>query len=362
MGNNRVESVISIARDITEMKQTEARLSESEQRFRSIVESSPDAFYLMRAVREGKKDDRNAPKEIVDFVFEYINAQGAALVTIPPEQLLGKRLTEAFTGERATLLLERYAEVVERGIPTYEDYRAQSRFVKDAAGAPFEESRQWLHSQYLPIGEMLAITTSDITSRMNVDRALRQSEERYRRLVENASEAIFSTGKEGYFTYANPYIRELGGFGDEDVTKYFFTDLVVPSHKNQVKRHFFRQFLSRSPDSYIEAPFTAKDGSEKWLAITTSLRLHGEEVDGFDCVAADVTERRRIESEVRDARTHESGNASEERRQLTELLRDPLTNILEVSRGLAGGYTGISVDEAATQIALHAERALAALD
>ncbi len=75
----KIHSVISIARDVTELKETEARLRDSEQRFRSIVENSPDAFFLLRAVR-------NAPlvgdRRIVDFVIDYVNRRAADLLTL----------------------------------------------------------------------------------------------------------------------------------------------------------------------------------------------------------------------------------------------------------------------------------------
>ncbi len=347
------ESVISIARDITELKQTEQRLRESERRFRSIVENSPDAFSMLRAVRE----TQNGESKIVDFVFEHMNRRSADLLTLPVTEVVGRRLSEALPGERPRQFIEKYARVVESGTPAQEDYNVETPYIKKA---------RWLHSQYVPIGDLLAVITTDITSRMQTVRALQRSEERYRRLVEHASEAIFSTDREGRFTYANPYIRELGGYANEDITKFVFTDLVSDEHRERVKRHFFRQFISRTPYSHIEAPFTTKTRKEIWLAITTSLDIHGDELAGFDCVATDITERRQMEQELKDVRSHEASRIQEESERLRAALRQPIERMRAASQSLseqtASTGSASMIEHIAREISLEVERVLTALN
>ncbi|GEM_PF-2265667 len=349
-GEKTVQTVISIARDITELKQVESKLQESDKRFRSIIENSPDAFFLLRAVYGTEPETQ---RQVVDFIFEHMNQRGAELLTIPAADCIGKRLTEIMPGERPRQFIEQYARILASGKAAHEEYHVESPYVKGA---------RWLHSLYVPIQDVLAVTTTDITSRMQTVVALQRSEERYRRLVEHASEAIFSADREGRFTYANPYIRDLGGFGDEDVSKYFFTDLIVASHRERVKRHFFRQYLSQTPYSYIEAPFTKRSGGVVWLAVTTSLNVHGSDVDGFDCIATDITEWKRIESELKDVRTNESKRVQEATDQLREKLRQPIERIRGVSRALAGLHATPELDDLANHLLLQADRAMAALD
>jgi len=347
---SRVQSVISISRDVTDMKHIEERLRDSEQRFRSIVENSPDAFYTFRAVREDPKDHRS---KIVDLIFEHINQRGADLITVSPSECIGRRISDVMPGNRTQEYIKKCARIIKEGKPAYEEFDAKSRYVKDA---------KWLQSQYIPIGEVIAISTADITSRMSTVLALQRSEERFRRLVENISEAIFTTDPEGRFTYANPFIRELGSYGTEDITKYSFTDLLIPAHRERAKRHFFRQYLSRSPYSYIEAPFMSKEGAEIWLGITASLRVNDNEVEGFDCVATDITERKKMESELYEARDHEARHIREATEILRDSLRLPIDRINSMSRILSTSEGRNNLDEFANQLALQAERAQAALD
>ena len=291
-----VQNVISIARDVTEMKQADQRLRESEQRFRSIIENSPDAFFIIHAIRKSKKNDE---ANIIDFTIEHINGPARDLLPMPAGDLLGRRLSDLMPGPRAEAQIEKFTRILESGVATREEQRAEPNA---------QAGERWFQMQYIPIGDLVGITASEITDRVKTVHDLERSEERYRRLVEHASEAIFSTDSEGRFTYANPYVRELGGYGKEDITKYVFTDLVAPAHRERVKRHFYKQFLSRTPTSYIEAPFLRQSGGEVWLAVTATIELRGEEVEGFDCIGTDITELKRIERELEVAKRKASRN------------------------------------------------------
>ncbi|MDP4199082.1 MAG: PAS domain S-box protein [Bacteroidota bacterium] len=281
IGERGTEHVVAILRDVTDMKQTSEKLRESEHRFRSIIEQSPDAFFLLRVVRDSKT------KAAVDFVLEEMNQHGADFLGVQLDSI-GRRLREVLPEEQHVEIIQRYARVIESMRPIEEDHQITLP----------SSQRRWFHAQAVPINDLLAVTASDVTERIRTDAALRQSEERYRRLVETASEGIFSTDMQGRLTYANPHIRDLAGYSEQEVTQFYFADLVAPSHRSRVKRHFYRQFLSRTPDSQIEAPFLTGDGQERWLTITTTIRMNGDLVEGFDCVATDISERRRLESEL----------------------------------------------------------------
>src|SRR5205823_6211664 len=79
LNEHGVENVVVILRDITELKYTAEKLRESEQRFRSIIRNTPDAFYLLRAVRDAKT------RAIIDFVIDEMNDRGATMLGVSPE-------------------------------------------------------------------------------------------------------------------------------------------------------------------------------------------------------------------------------------------------------------------------------------
>ncbi|MFI5201682.1 MAG: PAS domain S-box protein, partial [Candidatus Kapaibacterium sp.] len=304
-----ISSVISIARDVTELKQTEQRLRESERRFRNVVDNSPDIFLMLRGIRDSSKAGSGA---FVDFTLEYLNEPTRQILPMPAGDIMGRRMSDLMPGQPGAERIEKFATILDAGVPVREEQYTDR--IQNLGG-------RWYQTRYIPIGDILAISATDITTRMQSILALERSEERYRRLVEHASEAIFSTDREGRFTYANPYVRELGGYGDADITQYHFTDLVGDEDRERVKRHFFRQFISRTLDSYIEAPFRSRQGKDIWLAVKASLEMQGDQVEGFNCVAMDITERKRIESELQAVKNHETERSREEREELREKLR-----------------------------------------
>lgn len=285
MGEQGAENVVVILRDITELKQTSERLRESDQRFRALIQNTPDAFVLLRALRDAKS------RTIIDFVIEDVNEAGSKFLAVAKGSI-GQRLKEIARPESFERSLKLYSDAIES---------AQSSELD--AQAPLQEdnpySGRWFHAKLVPIGDVIAVIISDVTERVLIETALRQSEERYRRLVETASEGIFSTDKAGRFTYANPHIRSLAGYSQEEVTNYFFTDLVAPEEKVGVQRHFYRQFLSKTPQSQLDVSFITKQGQRKWLSIATSLLFNSAgEVDGFDCIATDITDRLQLEAKL----------------------------------------------------------------
>lgn len=314
-----VQSVISLSRDITEIKQIELRLRESEARFRGIIENTPSAFFLLSPMR-------SASGEIVDFRFEYLNQKAADLITIPIDQCLGQRLLEVMPGLSPERYIQRYSEILKNGEPLMEEYHVTSPYLKRAT---------WLRSLYVPIGDTLAITTDDISDQKVTVEALEKSEKRYRHLVDSAQEAIFSTDNTGRFTYTNPYILELSGYTADEAITFGFVDLVPEEHKERVRRHFFRQFLSQTQTSSIEAPFVTKDGRKRWLSITTSLRVSGSDIEGFDCIATDVTGHHEREVLLEAAKTraersvHESNIREENLKHELAPLIDQLNSVIE---------------------------------
>jgi PAS domain S-box-containing protein len=126
--------------------------------------------------------------------------------------------------------------------------------------------------------------------RMQSEKLIKQSEERYREVVEEAVENIFTTDNEGFFTYANPSALKLSGYSLEELKKYKFSDLVTPEYKKRVAISYYRQFLERESVTYTEYPFLTKSGEVKWFGQNGRLITDNGDVKGFYIIARDITE------------------------------------------------------------------------
>jgi PAS domain S-box-containing protein len=278
-----IVSIISVSRDVTDAKRAERELREKEEQFRGVVENSPDAFYLL-------KPERDHEGKIIEFRFVYVNDRGAEITTFKKAALLSRGLKELMPGERTDAYVLECAKVVESGIPKIEEFMAHSVYVAEDATYG---NATWLRSEFVKIGEMISITTSDITERKQMERSLREFEARYRRVVEGASEAIFSTDPKGRLVFSNPYICQIAGYAIEDVIGMNYLEFVALEKRPNVHRFFLKQYIQSKPSCQAEFPFMTKNGAVRWLSVTSTLRYDlpgdGEAVAGFDIIGADIT-------------------------------------------------------------------------
>ena len=138
----------------------------------------------------------------------------------------------------------------------------------------------------------------DISERRKVELALKDSEARYRKVVENASDLIFTTDANGTFVYANPAAVKAAGYSLDELRRLHYLDLVMPEFRAKVEINYLRQFLKRIPMTYTEYPFHTKSGVERWFGQSASLIMEGDTPAGFHVIARDITERKRAEDEL----------------------------------------------------------------
>lgn len=135
---------------------------------------------------------------------------------------------------------------------------------------------------------------------------LRESEERYRRFVENAADIIYRTDGEGRFLYVNPASLRAFGYTEKEFTGKHYLELFHPDFRNKARQFYATQFFNGQFTSYLEFPAVTKDGHEFWLGQNVQPLMEEGQIVGFQAVARDITERvlaeqalRRSEEEVR---------------------------------------------------------------
>jgi two-component system, sensor histidine kinase and response regulator len=183
------------------------------------------------------------------------------------------------------------------------------------------------------------ISVQDISARKQAEEALRKSEEVLRYLVENAADIIYRADARGHFTFVNPMVLKVMKYPAEEVIGRHFLELIHPDYREASKRFYGRQFSERIPSTYFEFMAVAKDGSEIWLGQNVQLILQGDYIIGFQAVARDITERKRIEAELKFARD----TALETARLKSEFLANMSHEIRTPMNGVIG-MTGILLD------------------
>jgi PAS domain S-box-containing protein len=141
----------------------------------------------------------------------------------------------------------------------------------------------------------------DFTEHKQAEVVLKESEKKFRTVVEEAAEIIFTTDNSGYFTYANPRAVKLSGYSLDELKQLKYIDLIEPEYKPIVQRNFFKQYVKRIALSTTDYPFRTKSGELKWFNQNVRLNIETDEVIGFYVIARDVTELRKAEEALKES-------------------------------------------------------------
>lgn len=128
---------------------------------------------------------------------------------------------------------------------------------------------------------------------------LRESEEKYRRFVENAADIIYRTDGEGRFIYVNPVSLKIFGYSEEEFMGKHYLELFHPGFRNKARQYYATQFFNGQYTSYLEFPAVNKEGKQFWLGQNVQPLMEDGQIIGFQAVARDITERVHAEEALR---------------------------------------------------------------
>ena len=120
---------------------------------------------------------------------------------------------------------------------------------------------------------------------------LRESEERYRRFVENAADIIYRTDGTGRFIYVNPVSLRIFGYTEQEFLGKHYLELFHPDFRNKARQFYATQFFNGQYTSYLEFPAIDKDGKQFWLGQNVQPLMENGQIIGFQAVARDITKR-----------------------------------------------------------------------
>ena len=262
-----------------------------ESRFRGAIAASLDAFFLLEAVRD-------AEGSVVDFRIVELNDKADEFLGSARIDLIGRLACEVLPYLRTSGILDRFIHVVETG----EGYEDEHEVHDGACGV------KWIRHQVVRVDDGLAVTSRDITRRKQVEFALVESEARYRHIVECASDGIYRIDPRGVFSYANPVASRLLGFGENEpgIVGRSYLEFVRKDYQEQGIALYMRQIAERIPVTYWEFPAISLAGNELWIGQNVHIEQENGRVTSLFAVARDITERRRVEEELRQAQKMEA--------------------------------------------------------
>ncbi len=292
--NGKTRCFVLNSHDVSDRHSVEKSLKEIEKRFRLFEENVSDAFWI-----------RDMEKRLI-----YISPAVERIRGVTPEEAKNQPIRNILTEESFHHLLKVFDEELRlESNDGTDQQRLRSEEIemihKDGSRIWVEVRMSFLRDQYgKPIG--IVGVDRDITQRKMMEISLRESEERYRNLVEKATDMIFETDPRGTITFMNPVAERLTGYTVTELLGRDYKDLVRPDYRESVNRFYGLQFVKNIPNTYYEYPIVRKDGRELWLGQNTQIKVVGEKRCGYLGVARDITDLKEAREKLIYMSTHDT--------------------------------------------------------
>jgi PAS domain S-box-containing protein len=276
-----------VAIDITDRKRTEEILRESQERFKTLFEKSAEAQLLLDST--GKVTDCNAAFLTLFALKDREEIRGHSPEEFAPEfQPDGVR-----SSERSDEIL---ATVMKAGMVQYEWAHRKH----DAAKTPIM-TEVILTLIFIAGQLMIHASIRDITDRKQAEEALRDSQERYRNVVEDQTEFISRFTGDGMHVFVNEaYCRYFGLKRDEILGHRFRPN--IPAKDRERVRWFFESLTPDHPVDSIEHRIIMPDGSIRWQRWSDRAIFDPSgTVTEYQSVGRDITEHKKAEEALRES-------------------------------------------------------------
>ena len=290
-----------------------------------IATNSPQAHHQLQSVLRSITDglavlDKN-------WRYTYFSEQGAQIIGMRPEQLLGGCIWELFPHAQSTKFYQSYHDAVASGQPVhFEEYYP-------------EPLNKWLECHCYPSDEGLAVYFRDISDRKRAEEARQEITERYERqsrvfdaTLSAITDFVYIIDRDGRFLYANKALLNLWGITLEAAIGKNFFDLKYSAD------------LAAKLQRQIQQVFTSREGLSDETTYTSPTGTNGHYEYIFSPVVAangiveavagstrDITERKRVEAALIEARHDaEAANQAKDRflAVLSHELRSPLMPVV----------------------------------
>ncbi|MBA7504972.1 Sporulation kinase E [subsurface metagenome] len=270
-----------MARDITERKQAEEALQESEKKYRTILQSITEGYYELDLAGN----------------FTFFNDSTCEILGYTKDELMGMNNRQYMDKENARNVYKVFNKVYTTGKPSkgfdWEIIR------KDGTKRFIAVSTSLLRdAQGKPTGFRGVIR--DVTARRQAEEALRGSEEKYRQLTEEINDAIYTLDKDGTVTYVSPVIEWLSGYSPSEIMGRPFTQFLHEEELLHVIEDYEHTLSGHSTEG--EYRFRIKSGEIRWAGISNRPIFDGDRVVGARGTITDITKHKLAEQASEEAR------------------------------------------------------------
>jgi PAS domain S-box-containing protein/putative nucleotidyltransferase with HDIG domain len=281
----------------------------NERELRGTIETALYKHEIEERLRESREWLRVTLRSIGDAVIAtdtearviFMNPQAETLTGWRETEATGKGLKEVFniinelTGKEAENPVGRILrEGVVVGLANH-----TVLISKDGRHIPIEDSGAPIKDSH---GNIIGVVMvfHDVTEKRRIEKALRESEQRYKNLFDNAHDMIHSVDVQGRIIFANKSWLDTLGYKEEELKDLTIFDILHPDSLEHCKE-IFRKVVSGEPQKNIEAVFVTKDGRRIDVEGNISCRMEDGKVIATHGIFRDITEQKKAKDILRKA-------------------------------------------------------------
>jgi PAS domain S-box-containing protein len=279
------QGVIFTALDVSESKYAQRALSESEERYRRITEAITDYIFTVRVVDGHPAETYHGPasEAVTGYTAEEFNADPFLWIRMVPtedQDIVRAQASEILSG--------------------HEPRPVEHRIIRK------DGQIRWVSNSLVPTRDGQGNLVSydgllrDITNRKRAEETLRESEERYRQLVETMNEGLAMADQDYIFTFVNERLSEMLGYSREEMLGRHIMEFVHEDYKDLMQDQIVRR--QRGDAGSYEIDWRAKDGRRVYTLISPRgfYDANGQ-FTGSLGVLTDITDRKRAEEALQKA-------------------------------------------------------------
>ncbi len=261
--------LMGVGLDFSEREKAARTIRESEEKYRTLVEQASDGIFI--ADKQGR--------------FLVVNSSGYNMSQYSHEELSNMTIYDLVPEEDLENDPFRFQEMKDGKVARSE--RRMKR--KDGSVLEVEVTAKYIS------GERFLAFIRDVSEREKAARAIRASEEKYRTIIEQASDGIFIADNDFYFIDVNSAGCRMLGYSKEELCKMKFTTLIPAGDLGTNPVQFYQ--LNNGDTVINERRLTRKDGSVIEVEISAKKLFDGR----YQSMVRDITERKKAENALRES-------------------------------------------------------------
>ena len=323
--NGKLAGFATVIFDITDRKQAEEALRESELRYRDLFNSTNNGVAVYEAAADGE-----------DFIIKDFNSAAEMIENVKKEDIIDKSILQAFPGVKEFGLFDVLQRVWRTGVPE----RHPITQYRDERISGWRDN----YVYRLSSDEIVAIY-NDVTESKQAEEALKKSEERFKNMASLLPQVIFEADEKSNFTFVNRQGLEIFGYSEAEAAGMNVLETIIPQDWSRAMENIGARIKGQNSPSN-EYTAVRKDGSKFPVTIYASPIMLNSRYAGMRGILVDITERKNIETELK--ASHEemralAGNLQmameAERKRIARMIHDDLGQTLTALQIELSGLT-----------------------